>query len=196
MRAIAAALLGVLGVGAFEAAVACAPPAAPDPRVVRAVVAGWTMSCDPIDGRPRRASAFCGFERSAPGVRVGVEVRSAQTDVVTLTTLGQFERMTIRTEPGAAPIDMACTVSQTTCEREPVSRCPVPAERAAQLVAAMSAASDVVVALEGPSPATVPLDTAGFAEAWGRYAAMLREQRGRAVRFVEERGRSARRAAH
>lgn len=192
MRSIGAALLVVLGIGAGEAA-ACAPPRTDGSRVVRAEIAGWAMVCGPMGGRPGRANAFCGLERTSPPRGAGVEVRSAAVDAVTLTASGRFDRMTINADD--APIELSCVVSQTTCTPGPVSRCRVPPDRAAQLMATLSSARDVVAALDGPSPATVPVDTAGFAEAWARYSAMLREHRGRAVQFVEPRRRAAQRAA-
>jgi hypothetical protein len=117
-------------------------------------------------------------------ISAGVEVTSAEIDRVTLIVPGRVASATLHAGPGAAPLALSCTGSQTTCQPDAVSRCQVPAERASDLVAAMSTGHNIVADLDGSGRATAALDAAGFDEAWARYAAMLREQHGRAVRFV------------
>lgn len=176
MRAIAAAVLAVLTAGEFQASWACAPLV---PPAVRAEVAGWTMSCQ----ARANANAPCSFERVADATRIGVQVTSVETDAMLLSVLAPVTRMTVRTTPEAEPIVLSCVTSHVMCEPAQISRCQVPLGRAAELAEALAAERDVAVVLEGAVAAPRVLDAKGFGPAWMRYGAMLREQRGRAIRW-------------
>ena len=176
MRALPVAMMAMLTLGVSQASWACAPRL---PPAVRAAVAGWTMSCQPRAG----ANAPCGFERAADATRIGVEVISAATDAMLLSVLAPVTRMTVRTTPEAEPIVLTCVTSHAMCEPELISRCQVPLARTAELTEALTAERDVAVVLEGAIGPPRVLDAKGFGAAWARYGAMLREQRGRAVRW-------------
>jgi hypothetical protein len=175
MRAIAVAATAALVAGIFHAGMACTPLV---PPAVRAEVAGWTMSCPPRD-----AGAPCSLERVAERTRLGVWVSSTETEVMFLNVLAPVTRMTLRI-PDAEPIEATCVTSHAMCEPELISRCQVPLGRADALTDVLAAGRDVAVVLDGTGGVSSRvLDATGFAAAWARYDAMIRDQRGRAFRW-------------
>jgi hypothetical protein len=161
--------------GAVRASLACVPLV---PPAVRAEVEGWTLSCP-----PRGSGAPCSFERAAERTRIGVWVSSTTTDVMYLSVLAPVARISVRTAPDAAPIELECVTSHAMCEPELISHCPVSLGRAAELAEALAAEHDIAVVLDDADGASRVLDAKGFPAAWARYSAMLREQRGRAIRW-------------